>query len=351
MAVFHGTILSKSEYRSDEPIRVTFTLTNDSREVLYVLKWLTPLEGLWSDCLNVFRDGVAVRYDGSLAKRGLPGRDDFRTFEPGESVSTQLELDEAYEVSVPGIYSILANTEVHAVTVRDLESLATSRKNALEALGAFEGLSIRQPLPEAVTSFRVTGTEPGRPTRGERVRRAEAARLKSSTILQGVLGTAKDPVFVGGDKTKQDQTKQAHFDGYKLSQDALRNLANDKDYAEWFGVYSDARFQAVKGHFSAIVGDMEQKTYTYDLSGQGCPSGVYAYTHKDSTTIWTCDLFWSAPSTGTDSKAGTIVHEHSHASASTDDLAYGQAKCRQLAINDPDKAIRNADSHEYYSKG
>jgi peptidyl-Lys metalloendopeptidase len=49
-----------------------------------------------------------------------------------------------------------------------------------------------------------------------------------------------------------------------------------------------------------------------------------------------------------------MVHEHSHASANTDDLAYGQDGpdgCKQLAISNPAKAIKNADSHEYYAKG
>ena len=96
---------------------------------------------------------------------------------------------------------------------------------------------------------------------------------------------------------------------------------------------------------------MESKTFTYDLTGTGCGSGVFAYTYRGTTTIWMCDAFWSAPATGTDSKAGTMVHEHSHASAFTDDTTYGQPNCRKLAVNSPDKATKNADSHEYYVGG
>ena len=96
---------------------------------------------------------------------------------------------------------------------------------------------------------------------------------------------------------------------------------------------------------------MQTTTFTYDLTGSGCGGSVYAYTYKGTTTVWMCDAFWSAPATGTDSKAGTVLHELTHAVAYTDDIAYGQANCRELAVNNPDKAVQNADNHEYYAGG
>jgi peptidyl-Lys metalloendopeptidase len=45
------------------------------------------------------------------------------------------------------------------------------------------------------------------------------------------------------------------------------------------------------------------------------------------------------------------VHEHSHASALTEDTAYGEEDCMMLAVKKPGKAIRNADSHEFFAKG
>ncbi|HMD00387.1 MAG TPA: M35 family metallopeptidase, partial [Ferruginibacter sp.] len=83
----------------------------------------------------------------------------------------------------------------------------------------------------------------------------------------------------------------------------------------------------------------------------GCDSGVYAYTYKGTATIWFCSAFWAAPDTGTDSRAGTVVHEHTHASALTDDIQYGQPGCQSLAKSDPAKAIMNADTHEYFAGG
>ena len=81
------------------------------------------------------------------------------------------------------------------------------------------------------------------------------------------------------------------------------------------------------------------------------PVGPYVYPTQPYT-VYLCSVFWTAPLTGTDSQGGTLIHESSHFNtvASTDDWTYGQTNCRSLAISDPDKAIDNADSHEYYAE-
>lgn len=65
-----------------------------------------------------------------------------------------------------------------------------------------------------------------------------------------------------------------------------------------------------------------------------------------------CNAFWTAPTSGTDSKGGTIIHETSHFNvvAGTDDIVYGQSGAKSLAISDPSQAIQNADSHEYFAE-
>jgi peptidyl-Lys metalloendopeptidase len=80
---------------------------------------------------------------------------------------------------------------------------------------------------------------------------------------------------------------------------------------------------------------------------------VYAYVYPNMPyVIYLCGVFWSSPVTGTDSRAGTLIHEMSHFDvvAGTDDLAYGQNACKSLASSNPGNAIRNADSHEYFAE-
>ena len=132
---------------------------------------------------------------------------------------------------------------------------------------------------------------------------------------------------------------------------AFSGLVNDARYKEWFGVHTTTRFNKVKSNYTSVKTRMESVQFTYNLTRSGCGSGVYAYTYKGTSTIWFCDQFWAAPALGTDSKAGTVLHEHTHSDASTDDNVYGQPGCRRLAISNPNKAVANADSHEYYGKG
>jgi peptidyl-Lys metalloendopeptidase len=85
----------------------------------------------------------------------------------------------------------------------------------------------------------------------------------------------------------------------------------------------------------------------------GCKQNYYAYVYPNQPyNIYVCRVFWQAPTTGTDSKAGTIIHETSHFNvvAGTDDIVYGQTGARNLANSDPNRAVQNADSHEYFAE-
>lgn len=84
--------------------------------------------------------------------------------------------------------------------------------------------------------------------------------------------------------------------------------------------------------------------------------GLFAYVYPDDPkhTIYLGPAFWKSPSTGTDSQAGTLAHEMSHFNdiGDTDDgfpePVYGLKASRDLAAKDPSKAIRHADSFQYY---
>ena len=51
---------------------------------------------------------------------------------------------------------------------------------------------------------------------------------------------------------------------------------------------------------------------------------------------------------GLASEAGTIVHECTHTFARTQDHAYRSDPCKQLALNNPGKALANADSYKFF---
>ncbi|HEX8249770.1 MAG TPA: M35 family metallo-endopeptidase, partial [Pyrinomonadaceae bacterium] len=85
----------------------------------------------------------------------------------------------------------------------------------------------------------------------------------------------------------------------------------------------------------------------------GCKKRYYAYVYANQPyNIYICSVFWQAPATGTDSKAGTLIHETSHFTivAGTEDWVYGQSGAKNLAVSDPNKAVDNADNHEYFAE-
>ncbi|CAE6525432.1 unnamed protein product [Rhizoctonia solani] len=120
-------------------------------------------------------------------------------------------------------------------------------------------------------------------------------------------------------------------------------------YTTWFGTYDSGRASTVRSHFSLIGTDAS--SVTYDCSTCSVDAMAYVYADEPSR-IYFCGSYWSVPITGTDSKAGTIIHELSHftVNGGTDDIAYGQTLAKNLAKSNPSQAIMNADSHEYFAE-
>jgi peptidyl-Lys metalloendopeptidase len=75
-----------------------------------------------------------------------------------------------------------------------------------------------------------------------------------------------------------------------------------------------------------------------------------AYTTENSIVVHICDGFKPLSLRGTDSQAGTLIHEAAHAMFGAKHHAEGTGFCRDLAQADPSKALYNADSHEYYQE-
>jgi peptidyl-Lys metalloendopeptidase len=158
------------------------------------------------------------------------------------------------------------------------------------------------------------------------------------------------PEIRGGTETQRRAVEQAHRDGFLACQKALHWLADDSAYREWFGASTPRRLATVQSVYTKIIQRMQSIPFLYRLDGRFCRRGALGYTFKKLSTIWLCESFWSAPARGADSKAGTIVHEHSHGAGQTLDLTYGQAEARALAARSPHRAIRNADSYEYFAE-
>ena len=308
----------KATIGAGESALVTVTVSNNSKRAAKVLKWFTPYEGVEEPLFSVMRDGQAVAYTGALYKRPAPTAADYASLKPGQSFTRTVDLGAYYDLSKSGNYSIqynVASWNLHSEKGNLLNGAASLSSNKLElAIQGRASTAVREIAPAAVTG--------------------STTFTKCTTTQQTNLNAARS----------QASTYSANSLAY------LTAGTQGLRYTTWFGVFDATRYNTVKTHFTAISNAMDTAPVTFNC---GCKKKYYAYVYPNQPyTIYLCSVFWTAPMTGTDSKAGTLIHEMSHfyVVASTNDWVYGQAGAKNLAITDPAKAITNADNHEYFAE-
>jgi peptidyl-Lys metalloendopeptidase len=307
---------NKAFFDSSEQVTLHVTITNPTDTSIRVLKWFTPTEGVTEPLFTVTLAGELVAYVGMLVKHATPTEQDYLTLAAGESLSSDVNLSAYYDLSVSGNYTVnyaVSSLELYGEAGNQAGSLASNTLN----------LSIE-----------------GRPT-----------RAPQAIPVQMVSGTN---TFNGCSPSQQTDLINARNAASTYATDVVIYFMANKQgarYTTWFGVYDLSRYNTVSSHFSAISNAVDTANpMHFDCT---CTSYWYAYVSPSSPyNIYLCSAFWAAHLTGTDSKAGTLIHEISHfyAVAGTTDYVYGQSGAKDLAISDPTNAIFNADSHEYFAE-
>lgn len=306
---------------------VEVVLTNTSNKSARVPRYQLPSTDLQAKLFQVSRDGQPVAYEGPMIKRGLPSATDFAILGPGQSYRSVVQLADAYDMRKSGTYTITLASALQHASLSDGRMLKTPR-----------GLPLT--LRSAPLRMYATGKLPS-PTRNK-------GKPGSGTTSGGLS-------FVGCDATQTSQLLTAVGSARTYTENAKGYLAASTQgprYTTWFGAYTSSRYGTVSQHFVAIDGAMDQSNGQIKINC-GCKQSYYAYVYPTKPyEIFVCRAFWSAPNTGTDSRAGTLVHEMSHFNvvAGTDDHVYGQTGAKNLAISDPALAVDNADSHEYFAE-
>ncbi|PFH48359.1 hypothetical protein AMATHDRAFT_49565 [Amanita thiersii Skay4041] len=259
---------------------------------------------------------------------------DVTTLAPGQSATVQHDLSKAYNFasSGEGRYSIKAANEFYVV------DQSTKELQMVEA---------------EVGKEHVTFISGKLATRDEALER-RATFVQCTAARQAAVNSAI-----------REASRYA-VNAYRYMQ--ARGTASPR-YTTWFGAFTTARRDTVREHFRRINNNnFNNFKYFCDCNR----ANVYAFVYPNQFgEIHLCPAFWNAPLTGTDSKvinytaislrmvdneilsqAGTIIHESSHftANGGTRDYVYGQANCRSLARTNPDRAVMNADSHEYFAE-
>jgi len=317
--------------RSDE-VLVRVTLHNPGSTPQFVLRWHTPVDGVAAPLFEVLRDGQPVRYLGIQAKRRAPGPGDYLRLDPGATLSSTVELSALYEMNVTGPYQLRYRTSAAG----------------LYAAGSGAGPAIKvKPLPGTLASNQVGIWIDGRLPRGAQASSRTALAASGAGLEFAKCSNAQQEQLGAAVEAGRTMTVDAH--GY-LTQAAQPGKSLGARYLTWFGALDAARGATVSANIAAIRDAFENKPLKIDC---GCDADYFAYVYPAQPyTIYVCKAFWTAPLTGTDSRGGTLLHELSHFDvvAGTDDHVYGQGGAAELARTDPGRAVRNADSHEYFGE-
>jgi peptidyl-Lys metalloendopeptidase len=319
--------LRVSMYAGDGAVEVI--VTNTSNKVARVPKWQLPGAELQANLFRVSRDGQPVAYEGMLAKRGLPGPSDFAILRPGQSYRTVVDLGAFYAMDKAGQYTVTLASPLQHASMSDGRMLKTSR--GLPMLLQSAPLQVWNSLSKAGHKKPGGGGSGG-----------------GTTVVNGVS-------FVGCSATQTTQSGQAVVDARGYTQNARNYLAAGTvgpRYTTWFGSYTSSRYNTASSHFVAIDNAMDQSGGQVKINC-GCSGSEYAHVYANRPyEIFVCGAVWPAPAKGTDSKAGTLIHEMSHFDvvASTSDWVYGQSAAKNLAATNPTNALDNADNHEYFAE-
>ncbi|KAG8774696.1 hypothetical protein FRC12_001863 [Ceratobasidium sp. 428] len=125
-------------------------------------------------------------------------------------------------------------------------------------------------------------------------------------------------------------------------------LANVR-YRTWFGPYEKLRWDKVRASYFHLRN--QPARFQYDCSCTTMDTYAYVYPNHFGI-VYLCGAFWKAPTLGTNSKAGTIIHEATHFDvlAGARDFGYGHTETMALAKRNPAQAVMNADSYEYFAE-
>jgi peptidyl-Lys metalloendopeptidase len=292
----------RAKVSPSEQALVKVTYTNMSSSTKQLLRWETALEGrVDEDILDVSFEGLVLPYMGRHYKRAAPTAADYVRLQPGESRAVVVDVNTGYQLDYKGEYQISPKASM------------VSRKVT--------------PVKMELTKDRLV-------------------TFKRTPLINGCAGDR--PGQIDSALSAAESLAKRARDDLKATPVAFRGSV--QRYKEWFGNYSATRWNTVQRNFDRIYATLSGRTITFE-----CDDSVSAFAYVYPSRpydVYLGQAFWTAPRTGTDSKAGTIIHEVSHFNvvAATDDVVYGQSGARSLANTNPSDAVRNADSHEYFAE-
>lgn len=320
--------------------KVEVQVTNTSKKTARIPRWQLPEEILQQNLFRVSRDGKPLRYEGAMVKRAVPTASEFAILRPGQTWRNVVDLAATYDMSQRGDYTISLASPLQFASLSGGERLLSKRGSPM----VLESAPLRVWHDATIKPF------------AHQLDANVQAAFECHPRKPLCPHRNTDPVkFVGCSASRVTELNQAIAAARNYSENSKGYLTagtTGPRYTTWFGAYTSSRYATAQSQFAAIDVAMDQNNGQITINC-GCSSSAYAYVYPGRHyQIFVCNAFWSAPMTGTDSKAGTLIHEMSHFNvvAGTDDHVYGQTGAKNLAISNPTAALNNADNHEYFAE-
>ena len=307
----------------------SFEFTNVADEDYYLLKRNTPLEGLNSPFVSVSLDGMPLQYEGRYVYRTPPSKDEFVLLKPGQAISATVQINDIFTFPSDGLYNIRYSKPLKVMSKEELESYFDIAETT------------EVEVSESVSIYLQDTHHLSRPAKEEPRQYDTIVHVESCSSASYIGGTSKER----SDTTEAHKKLCSGFDTVK------GKVKNDASYITWFGAYTTTRANKVKDVYQKCRSGIGGNTVTYNIKPSDCEPYWYAYTYHGSKTVYLCHIYFEDPiacrNSGT-SKEGTLVHEWTHAFGYTDDYVYGEFGVKDLAKSDPDYAVDNAETYEFY---
>ena len=325
--------VAMSCHKTLSDVKCSFDYTNNAQEDYYLLKRNTPLEGLISRFMTISREGDTLEYEGIYVYRGAPNNEDFVLVKSGETISASVKLNDAYIFNSDGHYTITYNTPLKCVSKDNMNVQSEEAKMSEVA------------VEESTTLLMDNTVLLSRPDNQEE----EQADESSDTVEIESCSSAR---LIGGTSTQRRHIILAHRRICSKFVRALKYVKNNSHYRRWFGKYSLLRALIVRRVLSACYNGIRRNTVTYRINDRRCKSNWNAFTYKGAKTVYPCPAFHSkriyCVRSGAPTKEGILMHEWTHAFGRTSDYAYGASANQKLAKTRPYRAVKNADTYEYF---
>ena len=298
------------------------TLVNGGAEPIKVLRRAIGADGVVGNAFTVTRRGQPVARTHAMVKYAAPQPADYLTVPAGGTWVYTVDLSSDFAFTVTAEYAI------RLVAADPLLVLDTDGRV----------------ITTTLTSLTAVAVITGRP-----VEKAPAAAPTARTTI-GTLSLAT----VGCSTGEQTTVTTSVADAGTYAGAAVQYFGDRRAgarYVQWFGAYDATRWERVQDNFEAADAVLDAGAITVVCHDALCAPSVFAFVYPTQQYIvYVCGAFWTAPATGTDSKAGTLIHEFMHFTtiAGTDDWAYGQTLAAALAVSNPEQALDNSDNYEYF---